>query len=386
MYTSLGIVDFIILFLALHGLVLSIVLAYHSRKIRSNYWIAALIFVIAEITLVNEAQQSGYLEAHTRIIPFIPVLRLAVGPMLYFYIRSLVYNKVRLDKKDYWHFLPLVLDMQFLIIAILYISGILAIPSVQQFYFTPAVQRLLFRRSIFLDNLPVLLSLSAYSIACLRMIRSQLAVDSQSAYKLADLKRARNIVYMIIAQTIGLLITVILYTYTYVWSYYIIFIPATIFIYWTGMAIYQRQSHMTAEDVLEYVKPIPKVYFTDEEANTYKSKLIYLMETDKVYLDPSLKMDMLADKLLLTERSVSNLLNHHIGKNFNDFINEYRVEESKRKLVDPACRQFTIAAIGLDCGFNSLATFQRCFKQITGVTPGQYQKLASDPNTTQIMI
>ncbi|MGN6638961.1 MAG: helix-turn-helix domain-containing protein [Mucilaginibacter sp.] len=385
MNISLGLVDFIILFLALHGLVLSIVLAYHSKKIRSNFWIAILIFVIAEISLVNEAQQSGYLEAHSRIMPFIPILRMAVGPLLYFYIRSLVSNQVRLDRKDYWHFFPLLLDMQFLVITILYISGILAIPSVQQFYFKPAVQGFLFRRSAIVDNLPVLASLSIYSIVCLRMIRNQLSDTNQSAYKLADLKRARNIVYMIIAQTAGLLVTIVLYSYTLVWSYYIIFIPATIFIYWTGMAIYKRQSNMTAQDVLEYAKP-SKVYFTDEEASCHKSKLICLMETDKIYLNSSLKMDMLADKLSLTERSISNLLNHHIGKSFNDFVNEYRIDEAKRKLVDPSCRQFTIAAIGLDCGFNSLATFQRCFKQFTGLTPGQYQKLAPDPNTTQIMI
>jgi AraC-like DNA-binding protein len=98
------------------------------------------------------------------------------------------------------------------------------------------------------------------------------------------------------------------------------------------------------------------------------------MESEKIYLDPSLKMDILAGKLSLSERSISNLLNRHVGKSFNDFVNGYRIEEAKRKLTDPASHQFTVAAIGFDCGFNSLATFQRCFKQFTGITPSQYQK------------
>ena len=97
------------------------------------------------------------------------------------------------------------------------------------------------------------------------------------------------------------------------------------------------------------------------------------MMKDKLYLDPLLKLDDIVTKLQLPVKQVSSLLNQHIGKNFNDFVNSYRVEEAKQKLSDPQLSRFTIAAIAYDCGFNSLPTFQRCFKQFTGVTPSQYQ-------------
>ncbi|HVV56401.1 MAG TPA: helix-turn-helix domain-containing protein [Mucilaginibacter sp.] len=374
MYISLGIVDFFILFLALQGLIISVLLAYSAKKIKNNYRIAVLVFVIAETALVNEAMQSGYWQAHTEIIPFVPLLRLAIGPLLYFYTRGLIKDEVKLKRRDYWHFLPLLLDAQSQVIALLYVTRILAIPVVQRFYFSYEVQSILFRRGTILDNLPVFISLSVYSVISYGMIRRRLSDKQQSVYKQADLKRARNIIYVMAALAFGLLITMLIYAYSSVWDYYIIYIPATLFIYVTSMAIYRRHSHMTTEDILEYNKPIGKVYFTGAEAVDYSYRLNQLMEFEKIYLDPLLKMDMLAEKLSLTERSVSNLLNHHIGKGFNDFINEYRVEEAKRRLIDPATRQFTIAAIGLDCGFNSLATFQRCFKQFTGVTPGQYQR------------
>jgi AraC-like DNA-binding protein len=71
-------------------------------------------------------------------------------------------------------------------------------------------------------------------------------------------------------------------------------------------------------------------------------------------------------------------------------VNEYRVAEAKRKLAEPASAKFTIAAIAYDCGFNSLATFQRCFKQFTGITPSQYQNemISGEtvPDATQIPI
>lgn len=147
---------------------------------------------------------------------------------------------------------------------------------------------------------------------------------------------------------------------------------------------------MSESEVLEYTGKPVKVHFSQEEADQYQQQLIRLMIADRIYLNPLLKVDSLAVKLCIPEKSVSNLLNQHIGKNFNDFVNEYRVEEAKKKLSDHACHQFTIAAIAFDCGFNSLATFQRVFKQLTGITPSQYQNNSKTPdfsiNNPQIRI
>ena len=373
MYVSLGIIDLVILFLALQGVVLSVFLAYSAKKIKNNYWVAALIFVIAETALVNEVMQSGFWLAHTRIIPFVPILRFAIGPLLYFYIRGMVSGDVKLRRKEYLHFLPLLLDAQSQIIALLYITKILSIPFVQHFYFLPSVQGFLFNRGI-LDNLPSFFSLLIYSIVCCRLILHHLSDPSLSVYKLADLKRARNIIYVFFGVIAVWLITILRFVYSYAWNYYILYIPVTMFIYWMGMVTYRRHSGMTVQEIFDYQKPQAKEYFTNSEANIYINQLIHLMESEKIYLDPSLKMDILAGKLSLSERSISNLLNRHVGKSFNDFVNGYRIEEAKRKLTDPARHQFTVAAIGFDCGFNSLATFQRCFKQFTGITPSQYQK------------
>lgn len=141
---------------------------------------------------------------------------------------------------------------------------------------------------------------------------------------------------------------------------------------------------MATDDVITYNKVPAKVYFADEDAAAYGKQLANLMVNDHLYLDPLLKLDTLASKLKLTERAISNLLNQHIGKNFNDFVNQYRVEAAKIKLADPGFDQYTIAAIAYECGFNSLATFQRCFKQFTGITPSQYlQQRKNGPQLIQ---
>src|SRR5258708_25402324 len=66
-------------------------------------------------------------------------------------------------------------------------------------------------------------------------------------------------------------------------------------------------------------------------------------------------------------------MNVALGKNFNDFINEYRIREVARKMQDPAYDRITLLGIAYDCGFNSKTTFNRAFRQMTGKSPAEYK-------------
>ncbi len=95
-------------------------------------------------------------------------------------------------------------------------------------------------------------------------------------------------------------------------------------------------------------------------------------ETEKSYLNPDINLNMVARELGITPNKVSFILNEGKKVNFNDYVNELRVEEVKKRLVDPAFSNYTILSIALDAGFNSKATFNRVFKAKTGITPRQY--------------
>ena len=71
---------------------------------------------------------------------------------------------------------------------------------------------------------------------------------------------------------------------------------------------------------------------------------------------------------------LSQAINHHLGMRFNDFINQFRVEEAKQQLLDLENAHLTIEAIAELCGFQSKSTFFRAFKKATGLTPKQYVK------------
>ena len=100
------------------------------------------------------------------------------------------------------------------------------------------------------------------------------------------------------------------------------------------------------------------------------------METDELYLNPNLNLNMLAQHTGIVQKIISAVLNQHLHKSFNEFVNEYRVEAFKERVLRPDFDQLTIAGIAMECGFNSQATFQRTFKQITGSSPSAFRKMA----------
>ena len=100
-----------------------------------------------------------------------------------------------------------------------------------------------------------------------------------------------------------------------------------------------------------------------------KNKLQQIMESQKVYLEPSLTLSELALKLKTNTSVLSATINSFFGKNFNDYINEYRVEEFKRQINLSENKNYTILVVAFDCGFNSKATYNRAFKKITGQAP-----------------
>lgn len=102
--------------------------------------------------------------------------------------------------------------------------------------------------------------------------------------------------------------------------------------------------------------------------------LLRLMQREKAYLEPQLKLQDVAERLSVSTHSLSQTINTIEKKSFYDFINDYRVQHLKLLLSDPSNRKFSILALGLDSGFNSKASMNRIFKEKTGVAPSSYLK------------
>ncbi len=114
---------------------------------------------------------------------------------------------------------------------------------------------------------------------------------------------------------------------------------------------------------------------SDVQAERYVKQLLHLMDEKKPYTNSYLTLQELADELSISAHHLSQVINTKLGKNFYDFVNEYRVEEVKRRLRDPKYMHLKILAIGMDAGFNTKSTFNAFFKKATGLTPSQYREL-----------
>ena len=96
-----------------------------------------------------------------------------------------------------------------------------------------------------------------------------------------------------------------------------------------------------------------------------------LLKDEKIYREMRLNRASLAQKLNIGEHYLSRIINHHFNKSFNELINSYRIEEAKALLLNEPNQQIT--NIGFEVGFNSIASFNRVFKEQTGLSPTEYK-------------
>lgn len=95
---------------------------------------------------------------------------------------------------------------------------------------------------------------------------------------------------------------------------------------------------------------------------------------ERLFLDPKFNLKSLAEKVNIPHYQISKILNDYFDLNFNDFINEFRVNEFIRIIRLSDKRHIKNSALAFQCGFYSESTFFRAFKKFIGKTPQQYIK------------
>lgn len=116
-----------------------------------------------------------------------------------------------------------------------------------------------------------------------------------------------------------------------------------------------------------------KTGMSNEVSLEFKEKLLALMENERPYLNPELKLDDLASLLGLSRHHMSQVINQHFHKSFFDFLNEYRIKEAKLMLLDrPKDKQVLTIEVIYKVGFNNKASFYKAFKKYVGTSPSDF--------------
>lgn len=146
----------------------------------------------------------------------------------------------------------------------------------------------------------------------------------------------------------------------------------------TNFIAFEIDGDMTPDD-----KDIPLLQLRDkyrtsslrgvEEIKLFQ-RLKQLMEKDRLFLDSNLTLKRIADRLATNTKYLSQVVNHQTGMNFQHFLNHYRVEEAKNRIMDEGLHNLTLYGIALQCGFKNKSTFFKVFKELTDMTPKEYIK------------
>jgi AraC-like DNA-binding protein len=158
-------------------------------------------------------------------------------------------------------------------------------------------------------------------------------------------------------------------------KWYPVYLPLAIMIYWLGIRGYLVSSRVSTTAKRNGAgQSIYKLNVIEETVLLLQKA----MEDDKVYLNPNLSLSLMAQHTGLPQKTISSVLNQHLQKSFNEFVNHYRVEAIKTKLQQETANNLTIAGVAMECGFNSQATFQRTFKDLTGMSPSEFRKMVPE--------
>ena len=357
-----------------------LIAAKKPRTIANQILAAWLLIICAEmiLMLINVTLFELY---PVKILPY------TYGPLLLLYAKWMTSENPRFNLRYLWHFAPF---MIFLIASLIYIDervmhgtdGFLVIDRFVPF-------RIVYGITFFI-------SITGYSLATFMVIhRHQKQLKellSFSSEKITlrwllglSITFYTGYVVMFIFGGIDILVGFMPFD-----PYEISFISLTLLTFLFGVFGFHQPSIF--EEVVRYninVKPLElepdlKKYqrsgLKNKDVSDLVNKIRKFMVIEKPYLDRELSIYDLSNQLKISKHTLSEVINEHMGMNFYNLVNEYRIKEVKERMESDDYRQLTILAIAYDSGFNSKSSFNTIFKEKTGQTPSEYLSILNEKN------
>lgn len=136
-----------------------------------------------------------------------------------------------------------------------------------------------------------------------------------------------------------------------------------------------RDSPQLIDSVPELTAPAMRSRVAEKDKDKpLIDRIHHVMESQRLYAQSGLTIGALAAKVSIQEYRLRRLINQKLHyRNFNQYLNHYRIAEATRRLQDPAENQTAISTIALDVGYASLSSFNKAFKELHGVTPSIYR-------------
>ncbi|MGI9543698.1 MAG: helix-turn-helix domain-containing protein [Cyclobacteriaceae bacterium] len=327
----------------IHGLFLAIFLwVYPKGNPLSNKLLSALL-----VALSFRVGKSVFLEYAENLdvkIIFIGLSAIMViGPLFYLFTLSCTTKSFGLNKKHVFHFIPAIIGFAF---------G-------------------LWINEDHLETLPKLVFALIFIGYYLHLL-----IYLVISHKYGIAKKKNGLI-----TAISDLLRLMFYGLLAIWVVYVLNLFDEFVPYVIGPILYSLVAYVVSFVVFRkgYIQKIGQTKYkttpiSDEQSEQLFSKALKLIVDNEQYKNPDLTLKSLSESLKVSPQIMSLVINQKSEKNFNNFINTYRIEESMRLFKLDQFKNHTVAAIAYEVGFNSISSFNTTFKKVTGNTPLAYRR------------
>ena len=305
----------------------------------SNKLLALFLFVIGANIFEGLLYKSFYMK-HPEFAFYINNTASLIAPVLYLYVRTLAYKITKLKWSDLIHLL---------------MYTVLVVWSFFDYHLLPSNEQLI--------------------ILTTGVGLNELLIKIIGAMMFSQFLSQIVVVFLIIA-LLAVIENVIESNFsseTYENTLLIIFFGYLVFINWIIFkALKVPQLFQGIDKDVELAKEMDQGTLTEADKRIL-NKLNEYMLNEKPYLNSTLTLRQLAKNIELSSRELSIRINNHLNQNFFDYVNTFRIENTKQKLIDFAYKDHTVLELMYDSGFNSKSSFNTAFRKVTGLVPTAYR-------------
>ena len=373
-----------LLILALQGLIFAylLVLRYRKKHNSSDIFLALILLLTSYSQVCYTLGFMGWYDTYrnTKINYGLLNIGVALAPLIYLYVKSITTTSFKFRLKDLWHFALFFTFILYRLLIFTYDALQPGFSETQNGVLKITVDEAFVQPLIMFLEFPIVLLYLAFTLQLFYNYRKKIIHYFSNTYKL-ELNWILSFLVLFsllflydAAQTIvGSFITDL----NYQQRWWLNFFTAQVTLY-VGIKGYFTDT--TTLKKLDFVFspnkdaiPEPSGGKEHKQIETSKvNKIVELMQSDKVYLDPDLNLSDMAEKAEMSRAEVSEIINSEFNQNFNEFVNGYRVKEFQQMLKEGRHEKLSFIGVAYECGFNSKATFNRVFKKVTNLSPTQY--------------
>lgn len=360
-----------------------------------------LAFLLLVLTLRIAQYMLGFADwydshdHHTTFMFYFPFHQLFfVGPLIFFYFKALTNDDFRLRRRHLPHFIPGILLLGIYFTAFvkdLVVEKWMRGQELPEFFNTKGATIEFFEEALE-EGVVILWSVSMITYMVLTL-RSYFRYRRYLNDHFADQENIRfqwlrNMIYAVI---LGLAVTWAMDAYELIFEcgcldytdYWYSHLAIAVLIVWLGITghintqilpeLHFVEEGAEEENAIAQVAPQEDAAVgVDPEWLEWKERLEAYMKEEQPYLSPGLTLKELANGIGTNASVLSKVINGSYGQNFNDFINQRRVEAVQQAMQNPDLSHLTLIAIAETCGFNSKSTFNRAFRKFSGMSPREY--------------